>query len=196
MKFDKRKLGYLESILPKQDDVETNILIREEAEFLARNLVSLREDDPRFSAPPKHLDDDHIVSHLHKLDKQSFDNSKRIELLQKDTRESKELIKRIENLLTNNNNNSLNNITNNPETEEDDFDQQNLFEYYNKGEDFVENIDALPIEEKENQAVENGNKELDNSQFVNFKNELQDIFGSFENHMQTMIYNLGEVTLL
>ncbi|BAC43947.1 hypothetical protein D8X55_01710 [Malacoplasma penetrans] len=170
--YSNKKLEYLESIEPRQDDVETNILIREEAEFLARNLVSSKNDSSFSVNQNTDLIDNQIVSHLHKLDKQSFDNSQRIEMLQRDSKESKELIKRIENLLVSNNSNFS--------FEQESIKENSLFDSFSNDTSYYNN-------QKSNES------DSTNNQFSSFKNELQSVFNNFEDHMGSMINNLSEV---
>ncbi|MDE6893984.1 MAG: hypothetical protein K2J02_01235 [Malacoplasma sp.] len=101
--YNNKKRDYLEMINPKQDDfsIETNVLIREEAEFLAKNFMLTKNDINSISSSNQ---DSTLNSHLFELDKQSFDNAQKIEQLQEDANESKVLLKRIESLLLNKNN--------------------------------------------------------------------------------------------
>ena len=101
--YNNKKRDYLEMINPKQDDfsIETNVLIRAEAEFLAKNFMLTKNDINSISSSNQ---DSTLNSHLFELDKQSFDNAQKIEQLQEDANESKVLLKRIESLLLNKNN--------------------------------------------------------------------------------------------
>ncbi|MDE5767498.1 MAG: hypothetical protein K2H56_03010 [Malacoplasma sp.] len=121
--YNNKKRDYLEMINPKQDDfsIETNVLIREEAEFLAKNFVSAKNGTNNVS---DFNQDSNLNSHLFELDKQSFDNAQKIEQLQEDANESKVLLKRIESLLLNKDN-SLVNVSNPSE------DSQLFEEYQN-----------------------------------------------------------------
>lgn len=181
--FNNKKNSYLNAFAPKQNDasIETNVLIREEAEFIARNLVSLNNDDSRFSSAHK-IDDvekNQIISHLDKLDKQSFDNSQKIMKLQEDFSESKNLLKKIENLLSNNlSESSINHKSNNDE-------EENYFTLF----------DEFQNEEKPSNTNQNYN--YDDGEISNglntFKDELGKVFNNFESHMETIIGNLTDV---
>ena len=181
--FNNKKDSYINAFNPKQNDalIETNVLIREEAEFIARNLVSLNNDS-RFSSAYKkdEIEKNQIISHLDKLDKQSFDNSQKIMKLQEDFSESKNLLKKIENLLINNMNESSINKQLDIENNEGNF---TLFD------------DVVNDTQKTNHEHISSSKDEDNiSEGLNlFKDELGKVFNNFESHMETIIGNLTDV---
>lgn len=180
--FNNKKDSYINAFNPKQNDalIETNVLIREEAEFIARNLVSLNNDS-RFSSAYKkdEIEKNQIISHLDKLDKQSFDNSQKIMKLQEDFSESKNLLKKIENLLINNMNESSINKQLDIENNESNF---TLFDDVNDTQ--KTNHEAFSSSKDENNISEGLNL---------FKDELGKVFNNFESHMETIIGNLTDV---
>ncbi|MDE5545666.1 MAG: hypothetical protein K2I76_03550, partial [Malacoplasma sp.] len=168
--YNNKKRDFLEIINPKQDDfsIETNVLIREEAEFLAKNLVLTKEETISYSKPGH---DSTLNSHLFELDKQSFNNAQKIEQLQEDANESKILLKRIENLLLNKDsekketpNNLFSDNQLNPETVESN-DNDSLFKEY-------ENFSSLNSEEFSTNPVKNNPFLSDDLPFENKENEL------------------------
>ncbi|MDE6082788.1 MAG: hypothetical protein K2F52_02805, partial [Malacoplasma sp.] len=185
--YNNKKRDFLEIINPKQDDfsIETNVLIREEAEFLAKNLVLTKEETISYSKPEH---DSTLNSHLFELDKQSFNNAQKIEQLQEDANESKILLKRIENLLLNKDsekketpNNLFSDNQLNPEIVESNENDSLFKEYENfsslNSEEFSTNpvknnpflSDDLPFENKENELTNNNNIEKLNYDKVDLK---------------------------
>ncbi len=174
--YNNKKRDYLNVISPKQDDfsIETNVLIREEAEFLAKKLALTKKDT--VSSVQNNVNFD---SHLYELDKQNFENAQKIEKLQEDANESKVLLKRIESLLLNNNKS----IDSNFSTDNQLFNEYQNFSSFSPADDaeseIINSLDDSQFNEDEIGLVNNKvNAKIDEQKIEKFlptnENQLND----------------------
>lgn len=174
--YNNKKRDYLNVISPKQDDfsIETNVLIREEAEFLAKKLALTKKDT--ISSVQNNVNFD---SHLYELDKQNFENAQKIEKLQEDANESKVLLKRIESLLLNNNKS----IDSNFSTDNQLFNEYQNFSSFSPADDaeseIINSLDDSQFNEDEIGLVNNKvNAKIDEQKIEKFlpinENQLND----------------------